>query len=207
MRSPKWNLFLLALALAAAISLVAGSPSEAATWGVDSAHTEVNFSVKHFFTPVSGTFEEFEVTLDYDSENPEKSIVEAKIPVASVNTGNEKRDNHLRSADWFEADKYPYITFKSTSVKATGNGQLVARGQLTIKGESREVDLPITLLGKQELPEQMQQMMGGTKEVASFQASTSIDRNDYGVGVGNWAATMVVGGDVNIEILVEAHRK
>ncbi|MGB5174650.1 MAG: YceI family protein, partial [Thermoanaerobaculia bacterium] len=83
----------------------------------------------------------------------------------------------------------------------------VARGQLTIKGESREVDLPITLLGKQELPEQMQQMMGGTKEVASFKASTSVDRNDYGVGVGNWAATMIVGGDVAIEILLEAHRK
>ncbi|MGB7491596.1 MAG: YceI family protein, partial [Thermoanaerobaculia bacterium] len=84
---------------------------------------------------------------------------------------------------------------------------LVARGQLTIKGDSREVDLPITLLGKQELPEQMQQMMGGTKEVASFKASTSVDRNDYGVGVGNWAATMIVGGDVAIEILLEAHRK
>lgn len=207
MRSPKWSLFLLALALAAAFSLVAGSPSGAATWSVDSAHTEVNFSVKHFFTPVTGTFDEFEIELDYNADNPTASTVEVKIPVSSINTGNEKRDGHLLSQDFFEADKYPYITFKSTSVKANGDDQLVARGQLTIKGESREVDLPITLLGKQELPEQMQQMMGGTKEVASFQAATSIDRNDYGVGVGNWAATMVVGGDVNIEILVEAHRK
>lgn len=207
MRSPKWSLFLLALALAAAFSLVAGSPSGAATWGVDSAHTEVNFSVKHFFTPVTGSFDEFEIKLDYNADNPSASTVEVKIPVSSINTGNEKRDGHLMSPDFFEADKYPYITFKSTSVKANGNDQIVARGQLTIKGESREVDLPITLLGKQELPEQMQQMMGGTKEVASFQAATSIDRNDYGVGVGNWAATMVVGGDVNIEILLEAHRK
>ena len=206
MRSPKWNLFLLALALAAAFSLVAGSPSGAATWGVDSAHTEVNFSVKHFFTPVTGSFQDFEVVLDYDSENPEKSTVEAKIPVASIDTGNEKRDTHLRSADWFEADKYPYITFKSTSVKADGDG-LVARGLLTIKGESHEVDLPITLLGKQDIPEQMQQMLGGTTQVASFKASTAVDRSDYGVGVGSWAATMVVGGDVSIEILLEAHRK
>ncbi len=207
MRNPKWNLFLLALALAAAISLGTGAPSAAATWGVDQAHTEVNFSVKHFFTPVSGSFDEFEIVLDYDAENPSKSTVDVKIPVASINTGNEKRDNHLRSGDWFEADKYPYITFTSSSVKANGNGQLVARGQLTIKGESREVDLPITLLGKKEIPEQMQQMLGGSKEVASFKASTSVDRGDYGVGVGNWAATMVVGSDVTIEILLEAHRK
>jgi len=207
MRNPEWKLFLLALTLAAAISLATGAPSAAATWSVDSAHTEVNFSVKHFFTPVTGSFQDFEVVLEYDSENPEKSTVEAKIPVASIDTGNEKRDNHLRSADWFEADKYPYITFKSTSVKANGNGQLVARGLLTIKGESHEVDLPITLLGKQDIPEQMQQMLGGTTQVASFKASTAVDRSEYGVGVGSWAATMVVGGDVNIEILLEAHRK
>jgi polyisoprenoid-binding protein YceI len=148
MRHPKWNLLFLALALAAAITLAAGAPSKAATWGVDSAHTEVNFSVKHFFTPVSGTFDEFEITLEYDAENPENSRVEAKIPVASVNTGNEKRDGHLLSKDFFEAEKFPYITFKSTSVRSDGNGQLVARGQLTIKGESREIDLPISLLGK-----------------------------------------------------------
>ncbi len=207
MRSPNWNLFLLALALAAAISLTTGAPSGAATWGVDQAHTEVNFSVKHFFTPVTGSFDEFEIKLDYNADNPTSSTVDVKIPVSSINTGNEKRDGHLMSQDFFEVDKYPYITFKSASVKANGDDQLVARGQLTIKGESREVDLPITLLGKQELPEQMQQMMGGTKEVASFKASTSVDRNDYGVGVGNWAATMVVGGDVSIEILLEAHRK
>ena len=83
----------------------------------------------------------------------------------------------------------------------------MARGQLTIKGQSSEIDLPITLLGKQDIPEQMQQMLGGSTQVASFKASTAIDRNDYGVGVGNWAATLVVGGEVSIEILLEAHRK
>ena len=207
MRNPKWSLFLLALALAAAVSLITGAPSAAVTWAVDQPHTEVNFSVKHFFTPVTGSFDEFEIKLDYDAENPANSTVEAKIPVASINTGNEKRDGHLLSADFFEADKHPYITFKSSSVEAKGNGQLVARGLLTIKGEAREVDLPITLLGTQEIPGEMQQMLGGTKEVASFKAATTIDRNDYSVGVGNWAATLVVGGDVEIEILLEAHRK
>jgi len=72
--------------------------------------------------------------------------------VASVNTGNERRDGHLRSADWFEADRHPYMTFKSTSVKANGDGGLLAHGLLTIKGQSHEVALPIKLLGRQPIP-------------------------------------------------------
>lgn len=205
MRHPKWNLFFLALALAAAITLAVGAPSSAATWGVDSAHTEVNFSVKHFFTPVTGSFDEFEIDLDYNADDPAQSRVEVKIPVSSINTGNEKRDAHLLSGDFFEADEHPYITFSSSSVEVKAENQLVAQGLLTIKGESREIELPITLLGKQDIPEQMQPMLGGTIQVASFEAATTVDRNDYGVGVGNWAATLVVGGEVSIQILLEAH--
>jgi polyisoprenoid-binding protein YceI len=197
---------------ALAVALIAwlapnAAASEQAAWSPDAAHTEINFSINHFFTPVSGSFEDYEIDLDYNAQNPEESTVEARIKVASVNTGNEKRDNHLRTADWFEADKYPYMTFKSTSVRQTGENQLVASGPLTIKGQSHDVELPITLLGKQMIPEQMQQMLGGTKNVASFKASTAIDRGDFGVGTGNWAATMVVGGEVDIEILLEAHNK
>lgn len=175
-------------------------------WSVDAPHTEVNFSVKHFFTPVSGSFDDFEVALDYDAENPENSSVTARIAVASVNTGNERRDNHLRTADFFAADDYPYITFESTSVREV-DGKLLARGPLTIRGETREVELPIRLLGVQPIPGEMREMLGGAKEIASFAAATTIDRGDYGVGTGSWAATMVVGGEVKIELLVEAHRK
>ena len=193
----------LAMALIASLApnAVAGSKPG---WSADTAHTEINFSVKHFFTPVTGSFEDYEIELNYDAENPENSTVEARIKVASVNTGNEKRDNHLRSADWFETDKYPYMTFKSTSVREVGENQLIASGPLTIKGQSHQIELPITLLGIQMIPEPMQPMIGA-KEVASFQASASIDRGSFGVGVGNWAATMVVGGNIDIEILLEAH--
>lgn len=197
---------LLALALIASQVIAVAAPTEG-TWSTDAAHTEINFSVKHFFTPVSGSFGDYEIDLDYNAEQPDKSSVEARIKVASIDTGNEKRDNHLRSGDWFEADEHPYITFKSTSVRQAGKDKLIASGPLTIKGKSQQVELPITLLGQQMIPEQMQPMMGGTKEVASFQASTAIDRSDFGVGVGNWAATMVVGGEVNIEILLEAHNR
>lgn len=177
------------------------------TWSTDAAHTEINFSVTHFFTPVTGSFEDYEIALDYNAENPEASSLEVRINVASVNTGNEQRDDHLRTADWFEADKYPYMTFKSTSVRQVGEDRLIASGPLTIKGISHQIDLPVTLLGKQMIPEKMQKMLGGTKEVVSFQASTRIDRSDFDVGTGSWAATMVVGGAVDIEILLEAHNK
>lgn len=203
----RWYLaVLLIAALIVSQATAIAAPTEGA-WSTDGAHTEINFSVKHFFTPVTGSFGDYEIDLDYNPEKPDKSSVEARINVASVNTGNEKRDNHLRSADWFEAEVHPYMTFKSTSVRKVSSNKLVATGPLTIKGKSLEVELPITLLGTQEIPEQMQQMLGGTKQVASFQASTAIDRGDFGVGVGNWAATMVVGGEVSIEILLEAHNK
>jgi polyisoprenoid-binding protein YceI len=202
---PNLAIGLLVAAAAGATLILAPATSQAASWNVDQAHTEVNFSVKHFFTPVTGSFDDFEIDLTYDADNPENSSVEARIGVASVNTGNERRDNHLRSGDWFEAEKYPHMTFKSTSVQKKGDNQLIARGQLTIKGETREVELPISLLGSQEIPEPMREMFGGSLKVTSFQASAALDRNDYGVGVGSWAATMVVGGEITIEILLEAH--
>jgi polyisoprenoid-binding protein YceI len=200
----------LALAL---VALMVGTLSpyavatEQATWSTDGAHTEINFSVNHFFTPVTGSFEDYEVTLAYNDAHPEESSVEARINVASVNTGNQKRDEHLRSADWFEAEKYPYMTFKSDAVRRVADNQFIASGPLTIKGKSQQVELPITLLGTQKIPPQMQPMLSGTTEVASFQTSTAIDRGDFGVGVGSWAADMVVGNEIGIEILLEAHTR
>lgn len=196
---------------AGAISVAAyGGPAdspEPLRWNVDGAHTEINFNVRHFFTPVTGSFDSYEANLVFDAEHPENSTVEVVIDVASVNTGNEKRDNHLRSGDWFEADKYPHITFTSNSVRQLGPGTLAARGNLTMKDVTREVELQIDMLGTKDIPPQMQQMLGGVTQVASFQAETKLDRRDYGVGVGNWAETMVVGADVEISIAVEANRK
>lgn len=187
-------------------ALVLTGPAGAEVWKVDDPHTEIKFSVNHFFTPVTGRFEDFEVEIDYDEEEPSNSRVQAKIAVASVNTGNDKRDAHLRSADWFDAEKHPYMTFESTSVRQLGD-KLVARGNLTIKEETREVVLPITVLGKKTIPPPMQEMLGGAQEVASFRTTAAVDRGDYEVGVGSWAATTVVGSEVQIEILLEAHRR
>lgn len=196
---------LLAATLIAPIGL--STAAQGRNWSPDPTHTAINSSVNHFFTPVKGSFQDYEIDLHYDSENPERSTVEARIQVNSVDTGNKRRDKHLRSADWFEAGKYPYITFRSTSLRKVSDNRLVASGPLTIKGKAQQIELPITLLGNQMIPQDMQRMLGGTREVASFEASTSIDRGDFGVGVGSWAATMVVGGEVDIDIQLEAHGK
>jgi polyisoprenoid-binding protein YceI len=205
--SPRRNLTPLSVAalLAFATLTLLAAPATAESWDVDSAHTEITFSVKHFFTPVRGNFSDFEVDLNYDAENPANSSVSAQIAVASIDTGNQNRDDHLRSDDWFGAETHPYMTFHSTSVREGANGSLIATGPLNIKGISHEVELTVSPLGSKAIPEQMQQMIGA-KEVAGFEATTAIDRDDFQVGVGNWAATAVVGGEVSIEILLEAHR-
>ena len=202
------SLLSLLILPAASYGFDEASPAGAApaTWGVDAAHTEINFSVTHFFTPVTGSFDEFEVELEYDAAEPENSRVAARIAVATVNTGNERRDNHLRTEDFFAADEHPYITFQSASVRER-NGMLIATGPLSIRGTTKTVELPIKLLGVQPIPEEMREMLGGAQEIASFAASTTIDRGDFGVGTGSWAATLIVGGEVEIEILLEAHRK
>jgi len=193
--------------LASALFLAAAAPAHlAAPWNVDAAHTEINFSVKHFFTPVTGTFRDFQIDLDYDAANPANSTVNVTIQVASVDTNNEKRDAHLMSGDFFEAETHPTITFRSTSVRAVSADQLMATGDLTIKGVTQQVELPIQVLGIKPIPEEMREMLGGVVEVASFAAGTTIDRGDFGVGTGSWAATLVVGGDVTIGLAVEANR-
>ena len=181
--------------------------AEAIAWNVDGPHTEINFSVKHFFTPVTGTFRDYQVDFQFDRENPENSSMKVTINVSSVDTNNERRDNHLRSGDFFNAAEYPQMTFESTSVKKVSGNQFVATGKLTIKGITQEIDLPITVLGTTDLPPQMQEMMGGITQIASFEASTTLDRRDFEVGVANWAQTMIVSGDVVVSISLEANRK
>ena len=195
------------LSLTVVGTLAATPLATADDWVVDPAHTEITFSVNHFFTPVTGKFDAFDIQLDYDPANPEASTVEVTLDVASVNTNNEKRDKHLKSEDFFEAEAHPQITFKSTSVRLVEEGKLVATGPLTIKGVSHQIELPVNLLGVQDIPAEMRDMLGGAEKIASFAASTEVDRRDFGVGVGSWAATLVVGGDVSIDITLEAALK
>lgn len=187
-----------------ALTIAAGPAPE--VWNVDVPHTGIEFSVKHFFTPVSGQFDDYEVELMFDRAQPAHSSVSVRIDVASVNTGNDDRDAHLMSGDFFDAERFPHITFQSEQVWQTGTDELLARGQLTIKDQTHEVELPIKILGVKDIPAEMQEMLGGVTEIASFQTELALDRGDYGVGVGSWAAALVVGHEVNVNIAVEANR-
>jgi len=181
----------------------AAPPAGPPTWNVDRSHSQVGFVVRHFFTPVRGKFDSVDVALQLDPADPTTASVEVRIAVASVNTGRDRRDNDLRSPNFFDAPTYPAITFKSSAVRVTGPDEYVAVGTLTIKDVSKEVELPIRFLGRQEMPTRD----GGTREVAGFEAGLIIDRREFGVGTGDWARTNVVGGDVKIEITIEAARR
>jgi polyisoprenoid-binding protein YceI len=113
---------------------------------IDKAHSEAAFQVRHLITKVRGTFADLEGTFQFDDAKPDQSSVEFKVKTGSVDTNEKDRDGHLRSADFFDAEQHPEITFKST--KVTGNGkQLQVTGPLTIRGVTKEVALPVTFMG------------------------------------------------------------
>lgn len=154
----------------------------AGTWALDPTHSEVTFSVKHLaISKVRGTFERFTATI-VTAEDPTKSTVEANIEVASVNTNQKERDNHLRTNDFFKPDEFPNITFVSTSVVLDGD-DITVLGDLSLRGVTRSV----TLSG--EFGGIVIDGYGQTK--AGFTASTKINRHDYGV---SWNAALEAGG-------------
>jgi polyisoprenoid-binding protein YceI len=185
------------LAVAVAVAL-AGSATAADKYLFDKAHSSIEFSVKHMVVSnVKGTFDTFDGAIMYDPADIEKSSVDITIAVAGINTREAKRDEHLRSPDFFDAAKYPNITFKSSKIKKTDNG-LVAVGTLTIRGVSKEVELPFTLNGPVVNP------LG--KTVIGVELAYQLNRRDFGV---SWNKTLdaggvVVGDDVKIEINLEA---
>jgi len=173
------------------------SDESATEWEVDRAHSAINFTINHFFTPVDGSFDDFNASIHFDPENLEESRIHVVIPVESVNTRNERRDNHLKSEDFFNTSQWQNITFVSNTIEQTGINEFVARGELAIRDVTREFDLPFELLGVMDHP-----MRENTK-VAGIVAIAELLRSDYGVGVGDWAATTVVGDRVNIRLNLE----
>ena len=166
-------------------------------YDLDQAHTTVEFIARHLMiTKVRGRFSSFTGTVTV-AEVPEDSSVDVTIDAASIETSHEQRDAHLRSADFFEADKYPTLTFKSTSVKRDGEDWKVT-GDLTVRDVTRPVVLDVEFDGANTTP-------WGTQAVA-FSASTEIDREDWGLTYNQALETggVVVGKKVRIELNVEA---
>jgi polyisoprenoid-binding protein YceI len=182
----------LSFITAVVFSLVAFSGKSVQNWKVDKSHSSVSFTVNHFFTPVTGNFEEYDGTLAFDPNNLSKSKADFTIKVASVSTDDKKRDNHLQSDDFFDAKQFADIRFESSRFEKKSDKDYVAYGKLTIKNVTKEIALPLTVLGVTQHP-----MMKGTT-VMGIKAEIKLNRNDYGVGTGSWAATMVVGDEVSI---------
>ncbi len=169
---------------------------------VDPSHTQVMFKVRHMgISTVTGRFNRFAATLAYDPENPAASWVTATIDAASIDTDNERRDNHLRSADFFAADSYPTLTFRSTRVEEAGEGRLRVLGDLSIRGVTKPVVLDVSLEGAA--------LGQGGRPMTGWTAETAIDRMDYGLRwnrlteAGGW----VVADEVRILLEVEARAR
>jgi polyisoprenoid-binding protein YceI len=144
----------------------------AGTWDADTIHSEVTFVVRHMVvSKVRGRFDKFEATIT-TAEDPLQSSVEATIDAASINTVQEQRDTHIRSADFLDTDHHPSITFVSTGVRPAGT-QFLVDGNLTIRGVTKPVTLEVEVNGFSPDP------FGGTR--AGFSATTEIDRQDFGV--------------------------
>ena len=143
-------------------------------WQLDPYHTQVEFSAKHLgMMTVRGHFDEVSTTADIDPEHPEKASVEATISTASIRTNNPTRDNDIRSSNFLEVDKYPTMTFKSTSIEPAGPDHYELTGDLTIKGTTRPVTLDVTKYGEFNDPG----MMGHR---IAYGATTKINRKDFG---------------------------
>ncbi len=164
------------------------------SWQLDPAHSQVAFAVKHMMvTTVRGRFDRFEVEIDLDDADPAKSSVVARIDPASINTGMEGRDQHLRGADFFDVGQYPEITFRSTKIERHGDDAKV-HGDLTIRGETRPVTLDVEFNGI--VPD----MKGGRR--AAFGATAKLSRKQWGL---NWNVALESGGwlvsdDIKVEI-------
>lgn len=154
------------------------------TWKLDPSHSEVSFSVKHLMiTKVRGTFATFDVTI-VTAENPHESTIEASVDMASVSTGVEARDNHLRTSDFFRIEEHPTMTFTSTSFDGDlAAGQFSITGDLTLRGVTQSVVLAGEFGGVIKDPS------GDMKAGAS--ASTKINRHDFGV---SWNSALEAGG-------------
>ncbi|MEQ1572862.1 MAG: YceI family protein [Vicinamibacterales bacterium] len=174
------------------------SASATRTYKVDPAHSEFFFQVRHLVTKVRGRFSDFEGAIEYNDANPEQSSVSITIKTASINTNVADRDTHLRSGDFFAADEHPTLTFTSSRIANKGGSSFDVVGNLTIRGTTKEIHLPVSFLGKATDP------WGGQR--IGFEAETTINRKDFGL---NWNAALETGGflvgdEVKITLSIQA---
>lgn len=190
--------FVRSFAVAAALVVALPVLAQSSTWTIDSAHSGVEFQIKHLgVSTVRGSLAGVKGTVAWDDKNVSASHVEAVIDATTVNTGQVKRDEHLKSPEFFDVAKYPTLTFKSTGVKRSGEGKLQIAGDLTLGGQTKPVTLDV------DGPAAPQKGMGG-KTVSGFSATGTISRKDFNFGQ-KYGAPML-GDDVKFTIDLEVSK-
>lgn len=189
MMKKKFSIVLAALVMAA--GYVHGAVT---SYDIDTAHSNIGFSMPIMggLSNVRGKFTDFKVTVVYDDADFTKSSVNATIKAASIDTGIERRDAHLRTPDFFDVEKFPEITFKSNRIEKKGK-QLIAHGTFTMRGVTKEIALPFAINGVWKDPKTGKTTLGVT-------ARTSVNRRDYGINFSNPANPNFLGDQVELEL-------
>ena len=160
------------------------TPDVLKKWNIDTAHTNINFAVSHMvISEVTGTFKEFNGTVEASKEDFSDAKIEVLIQAKSINTDSNDRDNHLRSGDFFDVANHPVLKFKSTKIEIKENGKLAITGNLTMRGISKEIELDAKFKGKGVNP--------WGQIVAVFKATTKLHRKEWGL---SWNAALEAGG-------------
>lgn len=193
----------LYLSVVVAFILLMGTNAMAAApqWKIDPPHANIYFGVHHIYSTIKGHFNDFDGTIRFDPDDLKDSRFDFKVKVDSIDTNNTERDKHLKTADFFDADQYPEMTFKSKSIAHKTGDQYEVDGILTVKDVSRTVKVPFTYSGSRQHP------LNPKWIVAGFEARMTIDRLTYHVGSGKFYQMGAVGKEVKVLISMEATRE
>jgi polyisoprenoid-binding protein YceI len=177
------------------------SISIANQWNIDHDHSEIRFKVKHIYATISGQFADFQGKIFFNPDNLDKAKFDFTVKVKTINTNNGKRDNHLRSKDFFNVDKFPVMRFKSSKITRIKDNLYALEGMMTIKDITKKMNLKFKFFEPQQHP------FDNKKLVAGFKTFFIIPRLDFHVGSGKFLKMGVVGENVDVEMSMEALRK
>lgn len=195
----KWNTTLVAVL----VFFLFGAPlaqAETHRWEIDQDHSNIYFDVRHTFVTVRGLFENFSGTVIFDSADITVGRFDFSVDVTSINTNINRRDDHLRSDDFFDTRKFPRMTFTTIAIEHLHGDDYLLEGYLTVKDVTRRAALPLTYYGQRENPLKKGEL------VAGFEIAFTLDRLEYNVGSGKFFEMGVVGQEVEVLVALEVLR-